>query len=228
MKRFRPAIADFSTVFDLMRQDRGILDAATLARGIAWVQLEETENAKRDFALVLKLDPKNASTQVALSWLNDRSKPRPAMFSAPQQLIRPTKPHVVTEPLEIEKDSPEWKAEPPYNLWILRSAGRKEYGPVPKETLDIWASEGRFWKGMKVLRADWSKWKRVEKVYPEIDERIEQKNAFPGIEIRRTAATNGSIAEVRVVADLPAKGEIPGVNELPPVTDVEPGQTERS
>ncbi len=220
MKRFQPAIADFSTVFALMRNERKKLVAATLARGIALVQLEEFENAARDFDLVLKINPNFQAAQIARKWLQDRDQQRPSMFNSPEQLIRPTKPAVVADPLEVKKDNSNWKAEPPYNSWILRIKGPKEFGPVPKETLDIWVSEGRIDKGMKLLRADWSKWKRAQIVYDEIEQRLEAQNVFPGVETRRTASTNGSGTEVSPVADVSSSGEIPAVGDVQ-VPDVE-------
>ena len=196
MKRFERAVADFTIVCELMKNERGTRLAATQARAISWVLLENFDNAKRDFEAILKMDQNHGPAKVALAWLQNTEQPQPAFFTAPSELIRPTKPSVVTDPIEIESET-EWQTELPYNTWVLRNGSKKEYGPVTKPTLDVWVSEGRVDVGMKILRADWPKWKKVEVVYPELARRM---SAFPEIQTR-AGMKNGSIAELPAVED---------------------------
>ncbi len=166
MRRFLPAIVDFSTVMDLMKHDPKTLIATHLARGIAWVQAENFDNARGDFEAVLRLQPMNMPASAALKWLDDRSRPQPEHFAVAEDLIRPTRPPVVGSAIEFTDNETKWKTQPPHDTWILRTTNRKEFGPVHKDTLDVWVSEGRVVSGMKVLRADWGKWKKAERVYP--------------------------------------------------------------
>ena len=85
-----------------------------------------------------------------------------------------------------------WKVDSPFDSWIVRTADRQEYGPVQDGILETWISEGRIAVGMKLLRADWSKWKRAEKLFPElsIGSDSDSVKEFPGIvEVDEKAAT---------------------------------------
>jgi hypothetical protein len=62
----------------------------------------------------------------------------------------------------------DWRAQRQYDTWILRTLEKKEYGPIQREVLNRWIEDGRIDFGMKLLRADWSKWKRVEHVFKEL------------------------------------------------------------
>ncbi len=152
------------------------------------MQLENWENARLDFERVAKLDPTNQPARVALAWMRDLSQPRPPMFAAPEELIRPMKPGISNTPITVESFDNDWAIDPPFNSWVLRSSPSKEYGPVPKETLDVWVGEGRIDADMKLLRADWDKWKKIAVVYPQVVER-DGVTTFPGIEIRPHAAS---------------------------------------
>lgn len=187
MKRFNPAIADFTSVCESMRKDKRTQILARLARGIAWAQVENWGNARLDFERILKLDPMNQPARVALGWMRDLNQPRPPMFAAPEELIRPLKPGISYTPVTVESVDNDWAVEPPFNSWVLRSSLSKEYGPIPKETLDEWVSEGRIGADMTLLRADWDKWKKTAVVYPQVVER-DGVTTFPGIEIRPHAA----------------------------------------
>jgi hypothetical protein len=35
--------------------------------------------------------------------------------------------------------------------------------------LNDWVTQGRVGRGMRLLRGDWFKWKRAEKVFPELE-----------------------------------------------------------
>ena len=84
------------------------------------------------------------------------------------EIVRPTRPPIVRAKLNVTTPIKDWSAEKPYHTWILRTLDKKEYGPISRETLNMWIEEGRLDFGMKLLRADWSKWKRAEKIFSEL------------------------------------------------------------
>ena len=106
--------------------------------------------------------------RLAIQWINsDRSEKRPGLLPLPGKSIRPLRPPQVSQPIEIELN-PELDTQPPFDMWLVRVADRKEYGPVTLETLSRWVGEGRLGVNSQVLRSDWSQWKRVEKLFPEL------------------------------------------------------------
>ena len=169
MGRSAPAIDDFSTVAKLMRHDDKTVAAARYARGIARYTMDLPEKAKRDFGKVITLDPKNEHAALALQWLNDpESCDKPSQLNPPTTIVRPTRPPIVRAKVNLATPAKDWTAEKPYHTWILRTLEKKEYGPMSRETLNLWIQEGRVDFGMKLLRADWSKWKRAEKIFSEL------------------------------------------------------------
>jgi len=89
----------------------------------------------------------------------------------------------------------DWRVERQYDTWILRTLEKKEYGPIQREVLNRWIEEGRIDFGMKLLRADWSKWQRVERVFKELEpitaQEVERSdvNAFPEIITKKPSST---------------------------------------
>jgi tetratricopeptide (TPR) repeat protein len=188
MGRLGPAIDDFTTVTKLMRQDKKTVCAAKYARGIARYNMGLAEKAARDFRNVLADDPGNDAAAVALYWLGDPdASTKPAFLESPEQVIRPTRPPVVRSPVEMTTRTKDWSAEKPYDTWVLRSIDKKEYGPLQRETLNSWIKEGRVDFGMRLLRADWSKWKRAERIFKELEvgrgEDMSKIEVFPEIEL---------------------------------------------
>lgn len=169
MGRSAPAIIDFTDVMELVRDDRATVAAARYARAIAEIHVGNFEYAARDFRKLILVNPDNLHFQSANKWLNDRSQPIPAFLAPPETTQRPTRPPVIRKGVTLsEKTTKQWKSESPYDGWIVRTAEKKEYGPVPLMLLDNWAKEGRLDVGMKLLRSDWPKWKRIEKILTEI------------------------------------------------------------
>jgi len=169
MGRPAPAIDDFSTVAKKMSHDEKTVAAARYARGIARYAMDMPEKAIRDFSKVTALDPGNEHASTALQWLKDPdSCDKPSQLESPSELVRPTRPPVVRAQVTLTTPPKDWKAEKPYHTWILRSLDKKEYGPLSRDTLNLWIEEGRVDFGMKLLRADWSKWKRAEKIFREL------------------------------------------------------------
>lgn len=171
MGRFGPAIGDFTSIIDLFREQRPTaVGAARYARGLALVQHGETEPAKRDFRKCLSVLPHHVGAAQALEYLTHGNGEPPSVLKAPADAIRPTRPPVLSGPSElIQNGEDQFSNEPPYDTWILRTEERKEYGPVKKPILDQWVKEGRLDETMRLMRADWSKWKRISKVYPQFN-----------------------------------------------------------
>jgi tetratricopeptide (TPR) repeat protein len=174
MGRFPPAITDFTAVMDLRRDDAKAVAVARCARAVAFVQQGELVQAQREFDKVLAAIPDHAGARVARQWLADGQGPRPALLRPPDQVIRPTRPPISGAPLTTEQaaaNNGRWDAPPPYDLWVVRNAAQREYGPVTKAVLDQWVREGRVDLHSRVLRAGWPKWRRAPAVYAELAER---------------------------------------------------------
>ena len=170
MGRMTPAGADFSSVIELMRSDLKTVAAARYARALVNCQAEKWDHAKKDFKKILKITPDDSGIKGALAWLENReSSKRPTFIGEAKPFHRPTRPPVVRAGVDNLESADKWEIDPPNDSWIVRTADRKEYGPVQYGILKTWIGDGRVAVGMKLLRADWSKWKRAEKLFPEID-----------------------------------------------------------
>lgn len=177
------AIKDFSKVIHIDQANH----SARYARALANCQAEKWELAGKDFRKILRITPNDSAIKKVLQWLENREKPRPSFLEQPKTFHRPTRPLAICSGVEIVESSRKWDIDPPYDWWIVRSADRKEYGPVQGGILQTWINDGRGATGMKLLRADWSKWKRAEKLFPEISSVASQPkvtNEFPGIVTR--------------------------------------------
>lgn len=171
MGRFIPAAADFSAIVDLLRdQNPAAVAAARFVRALARTQLGQSDLAIKDLRRCVSVTPNNVGAQQALEHLVNRGEGDiPAVLQPPANPIRPTRPSVLAEPLKIKStDDDPFANQPPFDTWLVRTEDRHEYGPVHKKILDQWAREGRIVSSMRLLRADWSKWKRVAKVFPQL------------------------------------------------------------
>ena len=169
MGRLSAAASDFSAVIDLVRSDPATLIAARHARALTNIHAEKFEKAAKDYRRILKLNPEDKRVARMLEWLQDPKQGRPEFVQDSPQVKRPTRPQVIREGVKLESDSEaKWANDPPFNTWVVRNAENKEYGPVQFNILQNWISSGRIDLGMRLLRADWSKWKRAEKIFPEI------------------------------------------------------------
>lgn len=169
MGRFAPAISDFATVLDMQRVNDKAAAAARCARAIALVQMGELTKAEEDFQKVVKSEPENVPAAEALKWLKDGSGPRPKMLAPPEELIRPTRPPQVKKPIELGSHPDKWSAPAPFDLWLVRTEDKREYGPVTKTMLDSWVQQGRIRKRTRLLRSDWKRWKRADHVFTELE-----------------------------------------------------------
>ncbi len=169
MGRTSPAISDFTTVMELMVDDPKTVAAARYARGIAQIHAKQFESAARDFRKLLVLRPHAEQFRAALDWLANRNQPLPTFLQLPGSLKPPTRPPVLRNGVALSDQTiAKCKNERPFDAWIVRTPDKREYGPILLPILAAWALEGRLDLGMKLLRADWSKWKRIEKILPEI------------------------------------------------------------
>lgn len=186
MGRNSPAVADFSAVIELIRSDRKTVAAARLARAIANVHAGKTEKGLKDFMRLKKAWPNDSAVAAAITWLNDPTSERPAILNDPRKFQRPMRPSVKRTGVKLVESESRWENQPPHDTWIVRSADKKEYGPVQYDLLKTWINDGRIDVGMKVLRADWSKWKRAESIFEELYPFVNDPNLvenFPGISI---------------------------------------------
>lgn len=189
MGRMTPASADFSSVIELMRSDPKTLCAARYARALANCQAKKWDHARKDFRKILKITPNDSGIKQALVWLENQESERPSFIGDPKPFLRPTRPSVIRAGVQLVESTGKWETDPPYDSWIVRSADRKEYGPVQYGILQTWIAQGRVAVGMKLLRADWSKWKRAEKLFTEISPVGSEANLvkeFPGIVTKRS------------------------------------------
>ena len=160
---------DFTAVAKIMRGEPKFVAAAKYARAIAWVQSGQKDLAEKDFREVLEIDPANDPSKLALHWMHNRdSVELPPFLIKPICEHRPMRPPVVRSKVKMTTRPRDWRAERQYDSWILRTLEKKEYGPIQREVLDRWIEDGRLDFGMKLLRADWSKWQRVERVFKEL------------------------------------------------------------
>ena len=196
MGRNAPAISDFSAVIDLVRGDLKFVAAARYARAIANVHNEKFDKAEKDFRRIYKLNRKDEAIKGALLWLGNRNSDRPNFLSDPKPFKNPTRPPVIRQGLDLVESNQRWESTLPNDSWVVRTVDKKEYGPVHFGILKTWIRDGRIDVGMKLLRADWSKWKRAEKIFPEISPVESQSNfveEFPGIDLNGNsrASSNG-------------------------------------
>ncbi len=169
MGRPGPAIDDFTTVGKLMKDTPSVFAAARYARALARFEIGQQDKAVRDFKRVLRADPGHLESNQAIAWIEGGCQGEcPPFLVEARPVVRPTRPPVVREKVQLATRARDWAAERPYSQWILRTQAGKEYGPLAREVLNEWIQQGRVDFGMKLLRADWSGWKRAEKIFAEL------------------------------------------------------------
>jgi tetratricopeptide (TPR) repeat protein len=195
MARYVPANGDFTEVMKIIVDDPKIVAAARFARAVAKIHNQQFDSARRDLKKLTALDPHDDRVKQALAWLDDRSLPVPKFLQPPVGIVRPTRPAAMRSGVVLGNGTiTQWTNQPPHDLWIVRTEDKKEFGPVSLTLLAEWASQGRLVNGMKLLRADWSKWKRIEKIFPEITPLESLKGLieeFPRLELNKKKK-NGS------------------------------------
>ncbi len=169
MTLYGSASIDFTAVSKIMGNDPKVVTASNYARAIARLQAGQKELAEEDFRAVLEIDPAHDPSRVALHWMYNRdSVELPPFLIKPVCNKRPTRPPVVRSKVTMTTRPNDWRAERQYDSWILRTLEKKEYGPIQRAVLDRWIEDGRIDSGMRLLRADWLKWQRAERVFKEL------------------------------------------------------------
>ncbi len=204
MGRFLPAINDFTAVMELQRDNKQSLSAARYGRALALVQQGELGKAENDLAKVVSAFPAHRSAEEALNWIRTGEGARPASLEPPTQLVRPHRPSKKRKPVELVDSGSKWDAEIPHGDWIVRQNGKskKEYGPVPKSTLDQWCREGRIAQDTRILRSDWKKWRKASFVYPELLPKKEKPVEAPAeesVSIETGKNASSSISSMPVI-----------------------------
>jgi len=169
MGRFAPAIGDFTLVINQSRENPVAAATARCARAVALVQNGQLVRAQKEFEKVILDVPDHDGATQALEWLRSGDGPRPPILATPNQLVPPTQPPIAYKPVPIQRElDPQSEPQPPFDLWILRTSDRREYGPVSTKILNRWISEGRIARSARLLRAGWPKWRQIGVVYPEL------------------------------------------------------------
>jgi hypothetical protein len=162
------AAADASSALDLRRDKARVQTAARFLRARALIQMEQNPAAARDLKKLLRIAPNHPSAIALTEWLQSPQHPRPVEVQTLARPVKISKPKIVQSPLALNGSADSWGAEGIFDTWLVRDKEREEYGPVSKATLNRWVEEGRVSSGMRLLRGDWHKWKRAEKVFPEL------------------------------------------------------------
>lgn len=189
MGRYEHAINDFTCTLLLVRDSRITTAAVLTARAAAYAQNNMWKFAEDDLVNVIELQPNNQSLRRAHQWVvsGNHNTDRPALFTAPETLVRPIRPPTVCEPTlhetEINQHLQQYDSVAPYDGWIVKSVDGKEYGPATLQTIAVWLREGRLSAGMQLLRSDWSQWKLVEKIVPAIVPTEQSISDFPELKL---------------------------------------------
>jgi len=168
------AIADFSSVLSLTSGDTSAERVGRFARALACIQHGQFDAAKKDLKKVLALVPDDTGATRVNDWLDDRTKKPPTDLHVPAKLVRKDRPRVLQEGVPVSNGHDPWKAQPPFDTWVVRNQDDNEYGPVPKSMLDKWVEQGRISPDMKLLRGDWPRWKRASKIYTNLQENAQR------------------------------------------------------
>ena len=198
--RWGLAMSDFTSVVRTVGDDDPVKLAALHAHGLANIHSRHYARALNDFQDVRKIligdessskkTPPQSLMQVneILGWLEQVEEkpdlPWPEIIGPEIPHKPPTRPPVTRKGVVLDDVTADrLHTEPPYRTWVLRTVDKKEFGPIRFQRLRDWLADGRIDVGAKVLRADWSKWRRVEKVFSDMvaDEAPDEPNDEVGI-----------------------------------------------
>lgn len=195
MCRFPRAIGDYTATLG-WQVDAATEAVAAYSRGVAYLHEGETEAARKDFELTLRVQPSYRPARVALDWIDGKIRERPKALVVPRHVVRPTRPRVIRRPVTELLVDESWEIKPPFDQWIVRSKEGVEFGPTPKVLLDQWCREGRIDDETRLLRADWEKWRRASVVYPELLRNANQATTGKKVEDSETFVTmDGDLIE---------------------------------
>ncbi len=171
--RYREAIADHSATFRIKPPGHD-LSATLYGRGLACLKCDDRAEAKKSFRAALQRDPKNTNAQAALRWIDgDESVDLPVLKATPRKLAERV-PKAAGSAVELSEESQgefEFQGDAsllPKACWIVQFDGDREFGPLTKDQLNRWASEGRLHGECQLLRVDWDAWHWAADLYPEL------------------------------------------------------------
>ena len=176
--RLAPAATDFSVVVDLLKDQPDRQADAIFARGIVCGQLDEFEAAAQDF-LTLRKKQLGDQTEIdsLLGWIQDRDPPRPDQLKPPKTIIRPTRPPIISTIVPNWLPERSWEHPPPHDQWVVNLGSNKEFGPVRYDIMLLWIREGRLDGRTRLLRSDWDRWRRLNKVFSNLN--TDSQSGFP-------------------------------------------------
>jgi predicted Zn finger-like uncharacterized protein len=118
------------------------------------------------------------------------------------------KPVVPATPILKAAPTPSAEKEPPAikkiplpaaGNWFLQTQEGEQYGPVHKQELDTWVSEGRLDATCQVLCEGWEQWKWAEEVFPQLS----MIPAAPPQGMQSTAAEEDPLASLGLAQAAP-------------------------
>ncbi len=171
MGQYQRAIRDFDIVLELNPPGHNFVQTY-YGRALALLQLADYEQAGGCLRKAIELSPEHGDARALLKWLNGGREGTPAALRRPSAVVPLAKPPQVIPPVPLDAghqgaDDP-WHVEPVWDQWLVKLESGPEFGPVTKQGLDVWCSEGRLGENTKVLRVDWEDWELAAGVYPEL------------------------------------------------------------
>lgn len=117
--------------------------------------------------------------------------------------------------------------------WYMQTSDGEEYGPVTKDELDGWVTEGRLDAECQLLREGWEQWKWASDVYPELSDEATHTgsstgpadNPFAGLDFGESDEGGGGPAleeefnPFEAPATSPRETEDYGDEDIEPITD---------
>lgn len=178
--RLAPAATDFSAVIDLLREHPQQQAKALLARGIVCSQLDEFDTALQDLQALnrngydgeVKIEP-------LILWLQERDRDRPDLLKPPKIMIRPTRPPIISTIVPNWLPEASFEQPAPHDQWVVNIGSDKEYGPVRYDIMLLWIREGRLDAQTRLLRSDWNRWRRLDKLFTNLGGRTRPE--FPDL-----------------------------------------------
>ena len=170
--RLAPAATDYSVVIDLLREHPQNQSRAVFARGTVCAQLDEFETALNDLqSLEEKGYRGGVDVAPLIEWLKDRKEPRPEALRPPKIMIRPTRPPIISTIVPNWLPETSWEQPAPHDQWVVNIGEDREYGPVRYDIMLLWIREGRLDADSRLLRSDWNRWRRLDKLFSNLSSR---------------------------------------------------------
>ena len=173
MGKYREAVADHSAVYHIKPSGHD-LSVTLYGRGLACLKNGDQEEARKSFQAALKYDPEHSAVKAVMKWIDgDETIDLPVLNAQPRKLTERI-PKIVGSSVRLGKESLgefEFLGDAsllPKDCWIVQTGEGQEYGPVTKEQLNRWVSDGRLDARYQLLRVDWEAWHWAADIYPEL------------------------------------------------------------